>query len=98
VAETDADILACVDATTVPRRSAANAVRGKRPSLASTVRQLCTDLDALRARVSSLEDAVDAQTGDLEYRLDEIETAAAVRAAEWTPPRPTSNDQSGGRR
>ncbi len=49
------------------------------------------NLDALCARVSAMECALDdvrekvdgLNTSDLEARLDEIETAAAVRAAEW---------------
>lgn len=73
---------------------AANAVRRKRAPLAGEVRQLRADLDALRARVSSLEVEVDdvreevegISTSDLESRLDEIETAAAVRATEWKAP------------
>jgi hypothetical protein len=72
-------------------RREARGVRLRCPTLAEDVCQLRANLDALCARVSAMECALDdvrekvdgLNTSDLEARLDEIETAAAVRAAEW---------------
>jgi hypothetical protein len=60
----------------------------RRPTLAMEVRQLRALVERLRGRVSVLEGELDdlrdevtgIDTADLEARLDEIETATAVRA------------------
>jgi hypothetical protein len=65
-----------------------NVIRPKRPTLAMEVRHLRALVERLRGRVSVLEGELDdlrdevtgIDTADLEARLDEVETAAAVRA------------------